>query len=163
MADEHELNAFERKLLSELTAGGHPTLAVLRHQAAEAKVRNRLTSSFGIETELTVPPEIDPVMPSDFRLSDVAFSVGYGSAHCSASCGPPGEEELGQASLVVEGGYLAGLHAHLIFELWPVERATDGSAWYQPAPAFADGPYYVDADFNRVTNRDMDRLYGRFS
>ncbi len=158
MFSETDLNAFERTLLHQLTAGDHPALSGLRRQADAATVRKRVISGFGIETELSVPPDIAPVRPSDFELSDVAFSLAYGPALSSASRGAPHEEELAQASLVVKDGCLAGLQAHLIFELWPMERAADGSPHYQAEPDLRDGPYYVDREFDRLTGRDFERV-----
>jgi hypothetical protein len=116
-----EPSQFERALLGALLEGDDPLLAALRFQFSRAALTSRELTGSGFFLELAVPAEVPPVVPANFVLDDVEFSL-------------PRLENGGAANLFVRGGRLALLEAYSHTGGWPAStsgftiRYLDGAA-----------------------------------
>ena len=123
---EGSLNPIERQVLEFMTAGNHPTLAVLRGQLESAYVSERESTGGGFFAQLSVPPTA-PRLPVNRR-----FSIGDVGAEVE------GLKRGGAFFLFIEGGVLEMLEGVANAEEWPADAPLTRLFYLRPeAPGSA--------------------------
>ncbi|HEY2410271.1 MAG TPA: hypothetical protein VGI10_29905 [Polyangiaceae bacterium] len=110
------LNDLEQAVLDKLLAGDHPRLAILRAQAASARLASHETTGVGFFCIFDIPTRVASMDVPDFTIDDVDGEL-QGLAHGAGFV------------LFVHGGRLKMLEGFSYDEPWP-EQIRDFSLRY---------------------------------
>jgi hypothetical protein len=108
---------FERAVLEALTAGTHPTLAILREQVASAVIAKREVTDTGFFVYYDVPPEVPRITPRELDLGDLQVIL-------------EGAETPADAVIHVRDGAIDSLECYVYEGDWPDEPTITGALYY---------------------------------
>lgn len=108
---------FERVVLEALTAGNHPTLAILREQVASATIVKREVADTGFFVYYDVPPSVRRITPRQLDLGDLQVVI-------------EGAETPADAVVHIKDGAIDSLECYVYEGHWPDEPTITGALYY---------------------------------
>lgn len=115
------LTTFERQVLDAFLQGSHQQLAILRNQAAVAKVSVREHTVVGAYADFVVPPTMPAATPHDIIFGDVNVEV-------------ENVENGVTALLFIENGYISFLEFATFTGEWPREPRLIKLGYFREEP-----------------------------
>lgn len=108
---------FERAVLDALTAGKHPTLAMLRAQVASATVVKREVTDTGFFVYYDIPPSVPRITPRHLDLGDLQVLLAEA-------------ETPADAVVHIKDGAIDALECYVYEGHWPDEPTIKGALYY---------------------------------
>ena len=120
------LTTFERQVLDAFLQGSHQQLAILRKQAAVAKVSSREHTGVGAYVNFVVPPTLPAATPHDMVFSDVNVEA-------------ENVEDGVTVLLYIENGYISFLEFATYVGEWPKEPRLMKLGYFREEPKGPNG------------------------